>query len=55
MLLAVLLIVLSIVALAFGAMSLTQATLGVGVMIGACWLLMLARIAQADRHHRDTE
>lgn len=39
---------LSIIALLIGALTLTQATQGVGAICIACWFAILARIAQAS-------
>lgn len=47
------LIVLGLLAVVVGSNMLTQATLGVGVICGACFLLILARIAQAHEQHKD--
>lgn len=48
----VLLLVLAMVSLVFGAFSLTNATLGVGAIAGACAFGIMARIVQADAHHK---
>ena len=50
---AIVLIVLSLFVAFFGLLTLSNATLGVGVMAGACLLAILARIAQAHQHHRE--
>ena len=47
------LMILAIIAAIAGAMSLSQATLGVGTIALACFLGILARLAQAEAHHRD--
>ena len=49
------LIILGILALAVGFLSLTEATLGVGIVGLACFLGILARIAQAHEHWQDQE
>ena len=49
---AVLLILGAIVLALGGSALLTQATLGVGLLASACLLAIMARIAQADAHHR---
>ena len=46
--LVVLLVAFSVFAVLVGVGLLTQVTLGVGVMIGACWLVIVARLAQAS-------
>lgn len=46
------LIVVAILVAGFGVLSLSNATLGVGLLCSAVALLILARISQADRHHR---
>src|SRR4051812_18020836 len=45
--------VASIFCILGGLASLTNATLGVGSICGACWLAIVARLAQASAHHRD--
>ncbi len=35
-----------------GALTLSEATTGVGLLCGACLLGILARLAQASTHHR---
>ena len=47
------LIVVSILAGLVGLLALSNATMGVGIMAGACLLAILARIAQAHEHHRE--
>jgi hypothetical protein len=37
---------------ALGAVMLTQATMGVGLLCGACFLGILTRVIQAGLHHR---
>lgn len=44
--------VLSLVALVMGFNYLTQITLGVGIITAGCGLGILARIVQAEVHHR---
>ena len=46
------LVIFSILAAAVGLLSLSQATMGVGFMAGACLLAILARIAQASDHQK---
>ena len=46
------LVVLTFLALLFGAAELTQATLGVGVIAAGCLLAILVRIDQAHYHHK---
>jgi hypothetical protein len=48
----VILIGLALLAMAIGLLSLSQATAGVGGIAAACFLAILARIAQAA-HHTD--
>jgi hypothetical protein len=38
-----------------GFMALSQATMGVGMIACACFLGILARLAQAEFHHRKTD
>lgn len=45
-----LMIILSLFAAFVGFIVLSQATLGVGIMAGACLLAILARMAQASEH-----
>jgi hypothetical protein len=47
-----LLIVLAVVAATLGALQLSSATLGVGLVAIGCTFAILARIAQAAAHHR---
>ena len=47
-----LLLVLALLAVGFGALSLSQATLGVGMIAIGCFLAIAARLAQAEVHHR---
>ena len=42
---------LSFLALAYGFLSLTKATMGVGLIAIGCALLIMGRIAQADAHN----
>lgn len=46
----VLLLIVSIIQVTIGAFSLSQATEGVGVIAGACFTAILARIAQAAHY-----
>ena len=46
------LLVFALLAVGFGAMSLSEATLGVGVIAIGCFLAIAARLAQAEVHHR---
>ena len=46
------LMILGILAVVIGALSLSQATMGVGVIAIGCFLAILARLAQAEAHHR---
>jgi hypothetical protein len=48
--LSIMLVILSIVFAIGGAVSLTQATLGVGCVCFGCFLAILARLAQASTH-----
>jgi len=45
------LIILALLVGAAGVLSLTKATLGVGLLALACLLAIFARIAQASAHH----
>jgi hypothetical protein len=49
----VVLVVVSVIAALIGVVSLSNATMGVGFVAGACLLAILARIAQAGEHHRE--
>jgi hypothetical protein len=49
----ILLLLLGLGALALGALFLSQATMGVGLVAGACFLAIWARILQAGAHHTD--
>lgn len=49
----ILMIGLGVLGVLVGASSLTQATLGVGVICGSCFLLILARIMQAHDQHKE--
>jgi hypothetical protein len=51
--LAVLLALLAVAVAGIGALYLTQATTGVGIIGLACFLGILARLAQASGHHRE--
>lgn len=48
---ATLLVVLAVLAGILGVSRLSEATLGVGILAGACLLGILARVAQADEQH----
>jgi len=50
---AIVLILVAVVAAIVGAGSLSNATVGVGLMAAACLLAIFARIAQAGTHHRE--
>ena len=52
MVLAIILIVLALIAAGAGFWNLTDATLGVGLIGLACFHAILARLAQADHHHK---
>lgn len=47
------LLAIAIVAGAIGFAALSQATLGVGLLVGACLFGIFARIAQAREHQRE--
>ena len=51
----VILILLAILLAGAGIFSISQATLGVGLLAVACFLGILARIAQAAKHQEKTE
>ncbi|WP_208588000.1 hypothetical protein [Xanthomonas fragariae] len=46
------LVIISILAVAIGVLSLSQATMGVGVIAIGCFIAILARLAQASEHHK---
>ncbi|WP_158070188.1 hypothetical protein [Xanthomonas campestris] len=46
------LVVIAILAVAIGVLSLSQATMGVGVIAIGCFIGILARLAQAAEHNR---
>lgn len=46
------LVVIAILAVAIGVLSLSQATMGVGIIAIGCFIGILARIAQASEHNR---
>lgn len=46
------LVCLSLLGLVVGTLLTSQATLGVGMIAGSCLFAILARIAQANAHHR---
>jgi hypothetical protein len=48
------LVVLGLLVVLGGILSLTQATLGVGLIAIGCFLAILARLAQAEVQHRKT-
>ena len=48
------LIILALAAVFFGTTSLSQATLGVGILSLGCLFAILARIGQAAAHHKET-
>ena len=50
---AIILAVLAIVVGGFGTLSLSQATLGVGLLSLACLLGIFARLLQAEQQHRE--
>jgi len=46
------LVLIGLLGLAVGALMLTEATMGVGIIAGAACLFILARIVQAEAHTR---
>jgi hypothetical protein len=52
---AVILGLLAVIGAVIGFFSLSQATMGVGILAIACLLAILARIAQADAHQNETK
>ncbi|MGS0516354.1 hypothetical protein ACQR5T_20955 [Xanthomonas oryzae pv. oryzicola] len=46
------LVVIAILAVAIGVLSLSQATMGVGVIAIGCFIAILARLAQASEHNK---
>ena len=48
----ILLVVLSVLVALAGALFVNEATMGVGLLAGACWLGIMARIAQAAEHRQ---
>jgi hypothetical protein len=48
------LVILGLLVVLGGILSLTQATLGVGLIAIGCFLAILARLAQAEVQHRKT-
>lgn len=48
------LVVTSILAVVYGILSLSQATMGVGLVGAALWLGVMARLAQSRAQHRET-
>lgn len=49
----ILLLLAGVVACGIGALSLSQATMGVGFIGGGCFLAIWARVIQAGVHHRE--
>jgi hypothetical protein len=49
----ILLVILAILALVIGFFTLSQATMGVGILAAACLFGILARIAQAAQHQTE--
>jgi hypothetical protein len=47
------LLVVSAMMVVYGFLSLTPATLGVGLIGIACWFGILSRISQAETHHHE--
>ena len=45
----------SAVPVVLGTLALTQATAGVGVIAVGCWLAIIGRIMQAERHNKQEE
>jgi hypothetical protein len=50
---AAILLILALIIAGFGMMSLTQATMGVGILAIACLFAIFARIAQASAHQKE--
>jgi hypothetical protein len=50
---AVLLVVIAVLTAIFGAASLSQATMGVGIICIGCFIAILARIVQASVQHNE--
>ncbi|WP_155292130.1 hypothetical protein [Xanthomonas vasicola] len=46
------LVVIAVFAVAIGVLSLSQATMGVGVIAIGCFIAILARLAQASEHNK---
>lgn len=46
------LVVIAILAVTIGVLSLSQATMGVGIIAIGCFIGILARLAQASEHNR---
>lgn len=46
------LVVIALLTVAIGVLSLSQATMGVGVIAIGCFIGILARLAQASEHNR---
>lgn len=49
----IVLMIVATLAVLFGAFSLSQATMGVGIITIGCFIAILARLAQASQHHRE--
>lgn len=49
----IVLVLLAFLIVVFAALSVTQATLGVGLMALACLFAILARLVQAESHHAE--
>ncbi len=47
----ILLVIIALLVAFVGALFLTEATMGVGIICGACFLAILARITQASSQH----
>ena len=50
---AIILVILALISGVIGFFSISQATTGVGFLAAACLLAILARISQADKHHKE--
>lgn len=49
----IVLMIVATLAVVFGAFSLSQATMGVGIITIGCFIAILARLAQAYQQHRE--
>lgn len=49
----ILLVILAFIALGIGLFTLSEATMGVGILAVGCFFAILARIAQASHHHNE--